>query len=599
MKNMNDSNKNDNENATHAQSKLKLQMNSIGTELSEHPEPSKIVETKTESKNNNDRVCENGNETDKNIQMKAFNDSLQAISDNISISITSVYPKKCDSEKTAIPVPAIEKLSAVDSVIIKPSDKFVQQHSKTGSESISLNNSSSVIKSVESLAQSAITSPNQSLVGSLKVKPTSSLFDKSTIAKIISGKNTGLEVNKYTMNDASKLKAFAEASNKHIQDIAHLKRAKSSSVLPLSDSNSMHIANNLLKSANNQVLKSVSVVLTDNFAKPHYKTDLSTHSNKVSNSSVNSSSQSKYKDSSFHGNQKDNHQNNMSDHNHSFVKPSVAKSSDFANMSPIVNDNLTSQKHMGIIRHVEHEPQNFMMKLNNSEDKKSPANQKAPSTTATHKAAVLSLDDSSSDDCVEVVAEDEVNKSIISKIMDNRIVRDELIRRQLLTQSEPIKPKEKYQMSKSKTFNTDAAKIKRDKWYPSSNLPIPNVLAIQNENSDKIVSVKKIASFMKLNEPETKKAKHDTGGVEIIVEEDPLRDVADHLFNNVPINSVVTSETYSVIHDKVSAKSDRIMDTVPNDSGMLQFDKEDQEIDFNRVMQDLKELQVCANVLQG
>lgn len=616
MKSLSDSNKNviksDTEIISHGQSKSKLQANSvnINSDLSDHQEASKITETacpKVEVKMENDRILENGNETDKNNQLKAFNDSLQAISDNISISITSVYSKKCDSDKTAIPTPAIEKHSAVDSVIIKPSDKHVQQHSKTGSESISLNNSNSVIKTVESISQSAVTSTNQPVVGSLKVKPTSSLFDKSTIAKIISGKNTGLEVNKYTMTDGSKPKLFADPSTKHVQDVSHLKRAKSGSMLPLSDSNSIqsHIANNLLKSSNNQVLKSVSVVLTDNFAKPQYKTDHSTHSNKVSNSSVNSNSQSKYKDTSFHANQKDNnHQNNLNinDHNHGFIKPSVTKSSDFANVSPIVKDNLTSQKHVGIIRHVEHEPKNFIMKLNNDDTKKLPMNatlnQQAPTSVAAQKAAVLSLDDSSSDDCVEVVADDEVNKSIISKIMDNRIVRDELIRRQILAQSESIKSKEKY--SKNKTCNADVTKInKRDKWYPNSNSSIPNVLSILNENSDKIVSVKKIANYMKLNEPETKKPKHDTGGVEIIVEEDPLRDVADHVYNKVSKNCVVTSETFSVINDVVSAKSDRIMDKVANDGGMLQFEKEDQEIDFNRVMQDLKELQVCANASQG
>ncbi|XP_077288077.1 yemanuclein [Arctopsyche grandis] len=591
----------------------------IGTDSAEqHQDSSKLTE-QVSITNEPAKVIGNCDEIDKNKLFKVNSNhipGLQTLSDNISISITSVFPKKCDSEITSASSPVPDKYTpAVDSVIIQPSDKLVQPVKPSNETIITSSNVHSVIKSVESVSPNANVPQNQ--VGSLKVKSQSSLFDKSTIAKIISSKTTSVDtLNKYNISDNMKSKPGVvdppkttdKISNKSVQDNSHsVKRLKSNNGQAFSAPSAIHsqVISSILKSANAHILKPVSVVLTDNFAKPHYKTDHLISSSKNASVLNNSNVQSKSRDASLNGSQKDGDQSpsaSLNNRNHSFLKPNVTRPADFSQMASLVNDNSPSQKHQRVIKHAD-EPatQNFTPispSANNDHKKNSNRNispyQKSDSfAQVVQRNPVLNVDDSSSDDCIEVLTDDEhsSNKSILSKMIDNKASRAELIRRQVMAQCQKLAKDSKF--NKNKPYSADVIKDKsKDKRVSNS-----VILNSHSENAVKVSAIKKLPNYGKSNDYDVKGNRYDVG-MEIIEEEDPLRGVIDNVCSNLSLNSVGRGDALSVIKDIVSIKSDRIMDTVPENSA-IRFEKDigdrdiimDQDLDVSRVMQDLKELQ--------
>lgn len=625
----------------------------IGTDLKE-PE-SKILESNF-SRNN---VSPNQMDPDKK-SFKVHGDGRRSaspmIGDNVSISVTSVFQKKSDPVdlKTSPSPPKADKYvhpNSNSSLTITPVSATTGKDASKNPLPTKVSNSVTItpnqlLKPLEINATNVVASHQQCVSpGSIKVKSNNALFGKSTLAKIISGKNSHDPGNSKLdgSKDGHRVKTHDHSSKTGEKVAAKLPHISSSLGLDLitKSSNSMptsplpmlskaYLGSGETKLSNEDFKSHVS---NDMFVKPKYKTE---HSSSSSSHHQRSSNSIPLSPTNFHKSSEvkisDKYQNEI------HKSPHNERNSDALNVSPtskhldhppmssstptqptyvlkqhriqkkydaLAAESLNAQKESHRDTNVSQRDGNITQRdgsshrdsgsshnsgsqralsaEGNSSREGHSSSQKLnfSSTTSSSKDLSLNLDDSSSDDCVEIVSEPQ-NKAITSVLRDDDIKRRETIRLEVEKQYRKLhdKPQAKSDFS-IKSIVNDPYSVKNI--LKSSHGDQSNPQSVIHGNSDSVLKYPRKTPEPD-EEPEPKKYKLD-----ILGDSEPNSRNAQSFTGD----SAVKCEAVSVIKDNFLPKSDRYMERTHSEEKEAAAAM-DQELDVNTVMQNIKSLQVCT-----
>lgn len=512
-----------------------------------------------------------------------------------------------------------------------------------------------LLKPLEINATTVAASHQQSISpGSIKVKSNNALFGKATLAKIISGKNSHDPANSKLdgSKDGHRVKPHDHSSKPGEKLPAKLPHISTGLDLITKSSNSMPtsplplLSKAYLGSSETKLSSDdfKSLVGNDMFVKPKYKTEQSSSSSSHHQRSSNSiplsptnyhkSSEVKISDKYQNDVHKSPHNERVSDalsisptskhldhppmssstptqptyvlKQHRIQKKYdalaaeslVAQKDRDGNVSQRDGNShqqreSSSQRDNSHPTHISGSQRVLSVEGNSSRDSHS-SSQKLnfTSTTSRSRDLSLNLDDSSSDDCIEIVSETQ-NKAITSVLRDDDVKRREIIRQEVEKQYRKLHDKPQASSDFSiKSIVNDAYSVKNilksshDSHDVSKHVNQSNPQSVIQGSSDSVLKYPQKTPELE-DEPEPKKYKLD-----ILGDSEPNSRNAQSFTGDSAVNAVMC-EPVSVIKDNFLAKSDRFMERTHSEEKEAAAAM-DQELDVNTVMQNIKSLQVCV-----